>query len=100
MFDYTRHCRSCVFCPQESLGSSSGRAEQELCSNSDEVILSIDESTKESKSRSPTGAETSTEMEDLDIGKETPKATRDPVGPEGEDQAGNSVHSVQVESAA
>ncbi len=38
-------------------------------------------------------------MEDLDIGKETPKVTRDPVGPEGKDQAGNSVHSVQVESA-
>ncbi len=39
-------------------------------------------------------------MEDLDIGKEMPKATRDPVGPEGEDWAGNSIHSVQVESAA
>ncbi len=37
--------------------------------------------------------------EDLDIGKETLKATRDPVGPEGADRAGNSVHSVQVESA-
>ncbi len=39
-------------------------------------------------------------MKDLDIGKETLKATRDPVGLEGTDQAGNSVHSVQVESAA
>ncbi len=39
-------------------------------------------------------------MEDLDIGKETPKATRDPVGPEGENLAGNSIHSVQVKSAA
>ncbi len=39
-------------------------------------------------------------MEDLDTGKETPKATRDPMGPEGEDRAGNSIHSVQVESAA
>ncbi len=39
-------------------------------------------------------------MEDLDIGKETPKVTRDPVGPEGTDRAGNSVHSVQVKSTA
>ncbi len=39
-------------------------------------------------------------MKDLDIGKEMPNVTRDPVGPEGEDQAGNSIHSVQVESAA
>ncbi len=39
-------------------------------------------------------------MKDLDTGKETPKTMRDPMGPEGEDQAGNSVHSVQVESAA
>ncbi len=39
-------------------------------------------------------------MEDLDIGKETLKAMRDPVGSEGEDRAGNSVHSVQVKSTA
>ncbi len=78
----------------------SGRAGGELQSNPDEAILSVDKSAKESKSRSPTGAETSTRMEDLNMGKETLKAMRDPVGPEGEDQAGNSVHSVQVESAA
>ncbi len=77
----------------------SGRAEQELCSNSDEVISSDDESTRRLKPRSPAGAEASTMTEELDIGKETPKVMRDPVGPGGEDRAGNSVHSVQVESA-
>ncbi len=80
--------------------AQSGRAGGELRLNPDKVILSIDKSTKESKSGSPAGAETLTRMEDLDIGKETLKVTRDPVGPEGEDRAGNSVHSVQVESAA
>ncbi len=64
------------------------------------MISPVDESTKELKSRSPARAGTSTKVEDLDIGKETPKAMRDPVGPEGEDRAGNSIHSVQVESAA
>ncbi len=77
----------------------SGRAEQELHSNSDKVISPVDESTRRLKSRSPAGAKTSTTTEDLDIGKEMLKATRDPVGPEGTDRAGNSVHSVQVESA-
>ncbi len=78
----------------------SGRTEQELRSNSDEVTLSVDKSTKESKFKSPGKAETSAKMKDLDTGKETPKAMRDPMGPGGEDRAGNSVHSVQVESAA
>ncbi len=78
----------------------SGRAEQELHLGSDEATSSVDESAKESKLNSPRQAEASMKMEDLDIGKETLKATRDPVGSEGTDQAGNSVHSVQVESAA
>ncbi len=78
----------------------SGRAEQEHRSNSDEATSSIDESAKELKLNSLGQAEASTKMEDLDIGKEMPKATRDPVGPEGTDRAGNSIHSVQVESAA
>ncbi len=78
----------------------SGRAGEELRSNPDEAILSTDKSVKALKSRSPAGAGTSTRVEDLDIGKETLKETRDPVGPEGEDRACNSVHSVQVKSAA
>ncbi len=77
----------------------SGRTEQELRSNSDKATLSVDKDAKESKAKSPSKAEASTKLEDLDIGKETPKAMRDPVGSEGEDWAGNSVHSVQVESA-
>ncbi len=78
----------------------SGRAEQELCSNSDKATSSVDKKAEESKSRSSNRTKTSMKMEDLDRGKEMPKATRDPVGSEGEDWAGNSVHSVQVESAA
>ncbi len=78
----------------------SGRAEQELRSNSDEATLSIGKSAKESKFNSPGKVEASTKMEDLDTGKEMPKAMRDPMGPEGEDRAGNSIHSVQVESTA
>ncbi len=38
-------------------------------------------------------------MKELDTGKEMQKAMRDPMGPEGEDQAGKTIHSVQVESA-
>ncbi len=77
-----------------------GRAEQELHSSSDEATLSVDRVAKESKVKSPGKAEASTKTEDLDIGKEMPKAMRDPVGSEGEDRAGNSIHLVQVESAA
>ncbi len=102
-----------------------GRAEQELRSNSDEATSSIDkvppwgsshaasieantmvlpplvteQHAKVSKSKSPSKAEASTKTKDLVTGIETQKETRDPMGPEGEDQAGKTVHSVQVKSA-
>ncbi len=77
----------------------SDRAGQESRSNPGEATSSINESTKESKLNSPEQAEASTKMEDLDIGKETLKAMRVPCGPGGTDRAGNSIRSVQVESA-
>ncbi len=82
------------------MNTQSGGAEQELRLNSDEATLPVGKDTEELKSKSPGEMETSMKTRDLDTGKEMPKATRDPTGPEGEDRAGNSVHSVQVESAA
>ncbi len=103
-----------------------GRAEQELHSNSDEVTSSIDEVppwgsshaasieantmvppplvtehyTEVLKSKSPSKAEALMKTKDIVTGIETQKVTRDPIGPEGDDRAGKTIHSVQVESAA
>ncbi len=52
------------------------------------------------ESKSPGKAEASMKMKDLVTGIKMQKVTRDPMGPEGEDQAGKTIHSVQVESAA
>ncbi len=95
----TRQSGSLVMEDTQTTTTRSDRAGQEFHSNPGEATSSVDESAEESKLNSPEQAEASTKMEDLDIGKETLKAMRDPVGPEGTDRAGNSVHSVQVESA-
>ncbi len=52
------------------------------------------------KSKSPGKAEALTKTKDLVTGIEMQKETRDPMGPEGEDRAGKTIHLVQVESAA
>ncbi len=98
----TRQSGSSVMEDAQTTTTRSDRAGQESHSNPDKATSSVDESAKESKLNSPEQVEASTKMEDLEMGKEMLKATRDPAfsqGPEGTDQAGNSIHSVQVESA-
>ncbi len=96
----TRQWGSSIMEDNQATTTRSDRAAQESRSNPGKATSSADERAKESKLNSPELAETPTE--DLGMGKETLKATRDPAfsqGLEGTDRAGNSVHSVQVESA-